>query len=59
MSQEYIASIAVILVGILKVFKIEIGSDVIVGLLTGILGLWIAIRRHQKGDINALGVKKS
>jgi len=58
MSQEYIASLAVILVSLLGVFKIEIGSEVITALLTGILGVWVAVRRYQKNDINIVGVRK-
>ena len=58
MSQEYIAAIVIILVSLLKVFGIEIGSDVITGIVTGVLALWVAIKRHARGDITPLGVRK-
>jgi hypothetical protein len=57
-SQEYIASIAVLLVSVLGLFKIQIENETITALITGILGVWIAIRRYQKKDINILGVRK-
>lgn len=58
MSQEYIGAIVIIIVSLLKVFGIEIGSEVITGIITGVLALWVAIRRHQKGDITVLGARK-
>ena len=58
MSQEYIGALVIIVVSLLKVFGIEIGSDVITGIVTGVLALWVAIRRHQKGDISVLGSRK-
>ena len=57
-SQEYIASIALVIVGLLKVFGIEIANDAITGILTGGVALYIAFRRYQKGDISLSGVKK-
>lgn len=54
-SQEYIVSIAVVIVGILQAFGIVIDQNVIVGLIVGILGIWSAIRRYQKKDITLLG----
>tara|TARA_R110000868_G_scaffold75379_4_gene217567 strand:+ start:1499 stop:1681 length:183 start_codon:yes stop_codon:yes gene_type:complete len=56
-SQEYVGALAIIVVSILKTFHIEIGNDVITALLTGVIGIWIAIRRYQKGDITPLGKK--
>ena len=58
MSQQYLAAIALIIVGILKSFGIEIQNDIIEGLLVGILALWIAIRRKKQGDITAFGAYK-
>ena len=58
MSQEYALAIALVLGGVLKFFKIEIENDAIEGLVVGAIALWIAIRRYQKGDITALGVRK-
>lgn len=58
MSQEYIAAIAILIVSLLKLFKIEVGNDVITAFVTSVLAIWVAIRRYQRGDINALGAKK-
>ncbi len=57
-SQEYLASIAIIVVSVLKYFGIEIGSDTITTFLTAALAIYVAIRRYQKKDITVLGVKK-
>jgi hypothetical protein len=58
MSQEYISAIVVLLVSVLGLFKIQVGNEVITALVTGVLGLWIAIRRYQKGDITVGGIRK-
>ena len=58
MSQEYISALAILLVAILKGFNITIGNDAISGIITGVLAVWIAIRRYQKGDITLGGLKK-
>ena len=58
MSQEYIAAIALMIVGIFKAFGIQVGSDSITGILTGGIALFIAIRRVKKGDITLGGVRK-
>lgn len=56
-SHEYIGAIVILIVSIFKLFNIEVASDAITGLITGIAAVWIAIRRYQKGDINLLGMK--
>ena len=58
MSQEYIGALAILLVSILKMFKIEIASDAITNLLTGALAIWVAVRRYRKGDISIGGIRK-
>jgi hypothetical protein len=58
MSQEYISALAILLVSLLGIFKIQVGSDVLTAFITGALGLWVAIRRYSKGDITVGGVKK-
>jgi hypothetical protein len=58
MSQEYVGAIALVIVGVLKAFGIEIANDAIAGILTGGVALYIAFRRYQKGDISLGGVKK-
>ena len=58
MSQEYIVSLAIVLVSVLKLFGVEIGNDIVTALLTGVFGLYVAFRRYSKGDITPLGVRK-
>lgn len=58
MSQEYAGALAIMLVSILKIFHIEIANDVIAGLVTGAIALWVAIRRYQRGDITVVGSRK-
>lgn len=55
MSNEYVGAIAILIVSGLKMFGIELANDVVMGLVTGVVALWIAVRRYQKGDINVLG----
>lgn len=58
LSQEYVSALVVLLVSVLGLFKIEVGNEAITGLITGVLAIWIAIRRYQKGDITVGGFKK-
>lgn len=58
MSQEYILSIVLVLGGLLKAFGIEIDNSALEGIIGGVIALWIAIRRYQKGDITPLGARK-
>ncbi len=58
MSQEYIAAIVLLLGGILKLFGIELESEVLETIIASVLALWIAYRRYQKKDINLAGVRK-
>ena len=58
-SQEYIGAIVLLAVSVLKIFGIEIENQVTAGLVTGAVALWIAIRRHSKGDITLVGARKN
>lgn len=58
MSQEYIGALAILLVSILKLLKIEVGNTEVTTIVTGAVALWVAVRRFQKGDITALGSRK-
>jgi len=58
MSQEYIAAIVLIVGALLKIFGIDVANDAIQGIVVGGLALWIAIRRHSKGDITMAGFRK-
>lgn len=57
-SQEYIAALVLIIGSILKAFHIEIPNETVEAVITGVLALWIAIRRFKKGDITLGGKKK-
>ena len=58
MSQEYILAVVLILGGILKIFGIQIENSALEGIIGGLIALWIAVRRFQKGDITLGGVRK-
>ena len=58
MSQEYISALVVVIVGVLHLFKIDVGSDVISSVIVALAGIWVMIRRYQKGDIKVSGVRK-
>lgn len=58
MSQEYIGALVILIVSVLKIFGIEVASDVVTSLVVGLLALWVAIRRHARGDINIVGARK-
>lgn len=58
-SQEYTGAIAILLYSVLKGFGIELESGVLEGIITGVIALWIAIRRVNRGDITVAGVRKS
>lgn len=57
-SQQYISALAIILVSVLQMFKIEIGNETVSALIIGIAGLWVAIRRYKQGGISIAGVRK-
>lgn len=58
MSQEYILAIVLVLGGVLKAVGVEIENSALEGIIAGVIALWIAIRRYQKGDIKLSGVRK-
>lgn len=55
MSQQYIGSIVVLLISLLKMFKIDIGNEELTAIITGAVALWVAIRRYKQGDISVVG----
>jgi len=57
MSQEYIAALAIVIVGALKAFKVEIATDQITAIITTVLGLWVMYRRYSQGNITVTGVR--
>ena len=59
LSHEYVGSLAILVVMVLKSFGIEIENDAVSGLLVGAVALWVAIRRKARGDISVLGVKNA
>jgi cadmium resistance protein CadD (predicted permease) len=58
LSQEYIGAIALLVVSLLQAFGIVVEQNAIVGIISGVLAVWVAVRRYQKGDITVLGGKK-
>lgn len=58
MSQEYIGAIVIAIVGGLQLFGIQVANEAITGLVVGIIAIYVAFRRHQKGDISIVGVRK-
>lgn len=59
MSQEFLGAIGILIVGLLQIFGIIIPQDAVVGIITGVLAIWVAIRRHSKGDITPLGFRRN
>lgn len=58
MSKEYVSALAVLIVAILQIFKIEVGNEAITGIITGVLALYLAFKRYQRGDITIGGFRK-
>lgn len=58
MSQEYLLSIVLVIGGVLKFFGIEIENSALEGLVGGVIALYVAIRRYNKGDITLGGFRK-
>lgn len=59
MSQEFLGAVTLLLYGVLKAFGIQLENGVLEGILTGLVALYVAFRRHAKGDISVLGVRKA
>ena len=57
-SQQYVGAIVILVVSLLKIFGVEIANEAITGIVTGVIAIWIAIRRHNVGDITLTGSKK-
>lgn len=58
MSQEYIGAIALLVVSLLQAFGIVVEQNAVVGIISGVLAVYIAFRRYQKGDITVGGFRK-
>lgn len=58
MSQEYIGALVVLLMSILKILNIDLATDEVTAIVTGIAGAWVAYRRYKKGDITVMGARK-
>lgn len=56
-SQEYIASIVIVVVSTLKAFGVELGNEVVTAVVTGAAALYVVFRKVQKGEITVLGQK--
>jgi len=58
MSQEWIGGVVILLVSVLSAFGVKIGSEEVTSVVTGLLALWVIIRRVMKKDITVFGVRK-
>jgi hypothetical protein len=58
MSQEYIAALAVVVVGVLQLFKVNVGTEFASQVIMALAGIWVMVRRYQKGDIKLSGVRR-
>lgn len=59
MSQEYIGALAILLVSALKILGVNIGNEEVTTIVTGVVALWVAIRRYKRGDITMGGTRKA
>lgn len=57
-SQEYIASIVVVILSVLRAFHIEVASDLVTSAVTGVAALYVIYRKWKKGEITLAGVRK-
>jgi len=58
MSQQYIGAVVILLISLLKIFKVDIAESDVTTVVTGLVALWVAFRRYQNGDINVFGSAK-
>jgi len=58
MSQEYVGAIALLVISLLQTFGVVVEQDAIAGIIAGLISIWIAYRRYQKGDITVVGLRK-
>lgn len=56
-SQEYIGAVVILIISVLKIFGIEIANDVMTGLVTGLVALYVAILHKKANNISVLGKK--
>ena len=57
-SHEYVGAIVLLVVGLAQAFGVVLEQAMVTGIVTGVVALYVAYRRHGKGDITALGGKK-
>jgi energy-converting hydrogenase Eha subunit E len=57
MSKEYTGAIVIVIVSLANAFGLELGNDVVTALVTGVVGIYVAVARYRKGDITVAGVK--
>lgn len=58
MDKQYIGALAILLVSILKIFKIEVGSEEVTGIVTGVVALYLAFKTKQEKNLTIGGMKK-
>lgn len=57
-SQQYLGALTILLVSGLKLFGVELATEEVTTIVTGLLALWVAIRRFSKGDVTPMGAIK-
>jgi len=57
MSQEYSSALVIVIVGLLHAFGVEVGNELVSSIIVALAGVWVMVRRYQKGDIKVTGVR--
>lgn len=55
---SYLGAVALVIVAILKGFGIEIANDVVTGIVTGVVALWIAFKQKTEKNLTIGGLRK-
>lgn len=58
MSQEYTSALVIVVVGLLHAFGIEVGNELVSAVIVALAGVWVMVRRYQKGDIKLSGARR-
>ena len=61
-STTYVAVVVNLLASFLPKFGVDVGSEALTTTIQTLLvvgsGLWVLWKRHQRGDVNVVGVRK-
>ena len=56
---EYLGSIVLLVTGVFSVFGIVVDQQSILGILTGVIALFLAIKQKKEKNLSAFGVRKN